>query len=59
MGDTMKRFRTIRFIKRTEATEQREPTILDHGDPITVRLTREIEERKRRLNLGASHPMGL
>ncbi|MEL7110243.1 MAG: hypothetical protein AAGL99_13340 [Pseudomonadota bacterium] len=55
----MKRFRTIRFSQRTDATEQKEPTILDHGDPVTVKLTREIQERKRRLRLSASHPAGL
>jgi len=55
----MKRFRTIRSVWREQPTDQREPTILDHGDPITVKLTREIEERKRRLNLGANHPAGL
>ncbi|MEM7328156.1 MAG: hypothetical protein AAF437_05405 [Pseudomonadota bacterium] len=55
----MKRFRTIRIVRREQADDQREPTILDHGDPITVKLTREIEERKRRLGLGTSHPLGL
>ncbi|MEM7638393.1 MAG: hypothetical protein AAGA89_14105 [Pseudomonadota bacterium] len=55
----MKRFRTIRIVRREEATDQKEPTILDHGDPITVKLTRELEERKRRLALGAEHPVGL
>ena len=59
MGDKMKRFRTIRIVRREEATDQKEPTILDHGDPITVKLTRELEERKRRLALGAGHPTGL
>lgn len=55
----MKRFRTIRSVWRKQPSDQREPTILDHGDPITVKLTREIEERKRRLSLGATHPAGL
>lgn len=55
----MIRFRTFRTERREEATDQKEPTILDHGDPITVKLTREIEERKRRLNLGQHHPVGL
>lgn len=55
----MKRFRTIRMVRREKPTDQREPTILDHGDPITVKLTRELEERKRRLNLAANHPAGL
>ncbi|MCR9270437.1 MAG: hypothetical protein ACX94B_07000 [Henriciella sp.] len=55
----MKRFKTIRFIRREDPTDRREPTILDHGDPITVKLTRELEERKRRLRLGESHPLGL
>jgi len=55
----MKRFRTIRSVWREKPTDQREPTILDHGDPITVKLTREIEERKRRLSLSANHPAGL
>lgn len=55
----MKRFKTIRFIRRDEPTERREPTILEHGDPITVKLTRELEERKRRLSLGESQPVGL
>ena len=59
MGDKMKRFRTIRIVRRKKATDQKEPTILDHGDPITVKLTRELEDRKRRLSLGASHPLGL
>ena len=59
MGDKMKRFRTIRIVRREETTDQKEPTILDHGDPITVKLTRELEERKRRLALGAEHPVGL
>lgn len=55
----MKRFTTIRFIRREEPTDRREPTILEHGDPITVKLTRELEERKRRLSLNESHPAGL
>lgn len=55
----MKRFKTIRFIRREDPVERREPTILDHGDPITVKLTRELEERRRRLNLSESHPAGL
>ncbi len=59
MGDKMKRFRTIRIVRREETTDQKEPTILDHGDPITVKLTLELEERKRRLALGAEHPVGL
>lgn len=58
----MKRFKTVRFFRRdtnTEARESREPTILDHGDPITVKLTRELEDRRRRLSLSESHPVGL
>lgn len=55
----MKRFKTIRFFQREARHDQREPTILDHGDPITVKLTRELEERKRRLSLSANHPAGL
>ena len=58
----MKRLMSVRLIKREDAkatNEFREPTILDHGDPITVKLTRELEDRKRRLSLGASHPLGL
>lgn len=55
----MKRFKTIRIVRREQPNDLPEPTILDHGDPITVKLTREIEERKRRLNLSANHPVGL
>jgi hypothetical protein len=55
----MKRFRTIRMVRREKPTDQIEPTILDHGDPITVKLTRELEDRKRRLNQSAHHPAGL
>jgi hypothetical protein len=55
----MKRFKTIRFVRRENPADRREPTILDHGDPITVKLTRELEERRRRLSLGATHPAGL
>ncbi len=58
----MKRFKTVRFFRRdtnTETPESREPTILDHGDPITVKLTRELEDRRRRLSLGENHPVGL
>ena len=55
----MKRFRTIRFIRRETPADRREPTILDHGDPITVDLVKQIEARKRRLRLSASHPAGL
>ncbi len=58
----MKRLKTVRFFRRelnTDATDNREPTILDHGDPITVKLTRELEDRRRRLSLGESHPAGL
>lgn len=58
----MKRLKTVRFFRRelnSDATDNREPTILDHGDPITVKLTRELEDRRRRLNLGESHPAGL
>ncbi|MEP1143955.1 MAG: hypothetical protein ABJH52_09555 [Henriciella sp.] len=55
----MKSFRTIRFIRRENPADRREPTILDHGDPVTVKLTRELEDRKRRRQLGASHPAGL
>ena len=55
----MIRFRTFRTERREEATDQKEPTILDHGDPITVKLTRELEDRRRRLSLSESHPLGL
>lgn len=55
----MKRFRTIRFIRREQPADSREPTILDHGDPVTVRLTRELEDRKRQQKLGAIRPAGL
>lgn len=55
----MKRFANVRFFKRDDTADTREPTILDHGDPITVKLTRELEERKRRLSLSESHPLGL
>jgi len=55
----MKRITSVRFFRRRAHGDDREPTILDHGDPITVKLTRELEERKRRLSLGASHPIGL
>ena len=58
----MKRLKTVRFFRRaweTPAQEVREPTILDHGDPITVKLTRELEERRRRLSLSDGHPVGL
>lgn len=51
----MKRFRTIRIVRREQAADQTEPTILDHGDPITVRLTREIEDRKRRQAIRQDH----
>jgi len=55
----MKRFTSIRFTRRQEPMDRREPTILDHGDPITVKLTRELEERKRRLGLNQEQPAGL
>lgn len=55
----MKRFTTIRFNRRESPTDRQEPTILDHGDPITVKLTRELEERKRRLGLNQELPAGL
>jgi hypothetical protein len=55
----MKRFKTIRFVRRETPTDRREPTILDHGDPITVKLTRELEDRRRRLTLSPNHPAGL
>ncbi len=58
----MKRFRTVRFFRRSTelgATDAQEPTILEFGDPITLKLTREIEDRRRRLKLGDSHPAGL
>ncbi|MEO0607361.1 MAG: hypothetical protein AAFY82_03960 [Pseudomonadota bacterium] len=55
----MKRIKATLWRQRAEPRDQKEPTILDHGDPITVKLTRELEERKRRLSLGPSHPAGL
>jgi hypothetical protein len=58
----MKRLMTVRFLRRdrtTDTQEVREPTILDHGDPITVKLTRELEDRRRRLSLSDHHPVGL
>ena len=55
----MKRLKTIRFVKRENPADRHEPTILDHGDPITVKLTRELEDRRRRLNLSPNHPAGL
>ena len=55
----MKRFKTIRFMRRERMTDPRERTILEFGDPITVKLTRELEDRKRRLRLGDRHPVGL
>lgn len=58
----MKRLMTVRFFRReltTDTADNREPTILDHGDPITVKLTKELEDRRRRLGLSDSHPLGL
>ena len=55
----MKRLKAVRLFKRDTSQEVREPTILDHGDPITMKLTRELEERRRRLAMSASHPAGL
>lgn len=55
----MKRLKTVRFFRRDQKTETREPTILDHGDPITLKLTKELEERRRRLTLSETHPAGL
>ena len=58
----MKRLKTIRLFRRalkTETADGREPTSLDYGDPITVQLTRELEDRRRRLGLSESHPLGL
>ncbi|MEL7041845.1 MAG: hypothetical protein AAGL90_09985 [Pseudomonadota bacterium] len=55
----MKRFRTIRIIRREEHVEAREPMILDYGDPITVKLTREIADRKRQRERSGLHPIGL
>ncbi len=47
----------IRFIKRHKVPTGQEPQILDHGDPVTTRLTREIEERKYRLSLSQPAPV--
>lgn len=58
----MKRLKTVRFFRRelnTGTVDSREPTILDHGDPITVQLTKELEDRRRRLSLSETHPLGL
>lgn len=58
----MKRLKTVRFFRRNpnaDVADGREPTILDHGDPITVKLTRELEDRRRRLGLSENHPAGL
>ncbi len=58
----MKRLKTVRFFRRelnTDTVDSREPTILDHGDPITVQLTKELEDRRRRLSLSETHPLGL
>lgn len=55
----MKRINTVRFFQRSKTAKNREPIILNHGDPVTIRLTRELEERKRRLTLGEHHPLGL
>lgn len=55
----MKRLKAVRFLRGDKQNDLREPTILDHGDPITVQLTRQIEERKRRMNMSDAHPAGL
>ncbi|MEL6860853.1 MAG: hypothetical protein AAGL11_03375 [Pseudomonadota bacterium] len=58
----MKRLQAVRLFKREDSEEskdRREPTILDHGDPITMQLTRELEERRRRLAMNAPHSAGL
>lgn len=55
----MKRLADVRFIRRPKTTDAREPLILNFGDPVTVRLTRELEDRKRRLRGGEHIPAGL
>lgn len=55
----MERFDIFGFNRSRETAELPEPTILDHGDPVTVKLTQELEERKRRLRLSEHHPVGL
>jgi hypothetical protein len=54
----MKRFTSIRFIRRETVSERREPTILDHGDPVTLKFTRELEDRKRHATLHRELPAG-
>lgn len=55
----MKRLADVRFIRRSKSSERREPLILHYGDPVTVRLTRELEDRKRYLRGGEHRPVGL
>lgn len=55
----MKRLFSTRFFRREDAQDKREPTILEHGDPVIVERTRELMARRRLRSLPEEHPSGL
>ena len=55
----MKRLVITRWFEPRAAKDVKEPTILDHGDPVIVERTKELLARRRLRALPDTHPTGL
>ncbi|MEL6666238.1 MAG: hypothetical protein AAFQ24_08885 [Pseudomonadota bacterium] len=55
----MKRRIATKVFRRETKSDQRERTIMDYGDPVTVERSKELLARRRLRGLSDAHPAGL
>ncbi len=55
----MKRLIATKMFRRDTKSDQKERTILEYGDPVTVERSRELLTRRRLQGLSGAHPTGL
>lgn len=55
----MKRLLATKIFRRDPKPDQKERTILEYGDPVTVERSKELLARRRLRGLSDAHPAGL
>lgn len=55
----MKRLIATKVFRRDTKSEQKERTIMEYGDPVTVERSKELLARRRLRGLSEAHPAGL
>ncbi|NQY41181.1 MAG: hypothetical protein HRT80_13905 [Henriciella sp.] len=55
----MKRLIATKVFHRDTKSDQRERTIMEYGDPVTVERSKELLARLRLRGLSEVHPVGL